>query len=85
MKLIKKSEKLLLNKIKIMEEIEENLQDDTIDAPESAAIAMEKQVLNIENQEPNYIPMRDNPVVQSVGNTGWQVSEIWKEIRLDNF
>ncbi|MDZ7962657.1 MAG: hypothetical protein RMY34_33130 [Aulosira sp. DedQUE10] len=84
MKLIKKSEKLLLKKMEIMEEIEErNLQDDIIDAPESAAL--EQQVLNIENQEPYYIPLRDNPVVQSVGNTGWQVSEIWKDIRLDNF
>ncbi len=84
MKLIKKSEKLLLEKMKVMEEIEEiNLQDDTIDALESTAL--EKQELNLDYQEPNYIPLRDNPVVHSVGNTGWQVSEIWKEIRLDNF
>ncbi|MBD2199823.1 MULTISPECIES: hypothetical protein [Nostocales] len=84
MRLIKKSEKLLLNKIKGMEEIEEtNIQDDIIDAPES--IALENQILDVESREPNYIPLRDNPVVQSVGNTGWQVSEIWKDIRLDNF
>ncbi|MBD2208243.1 hypothetical protein H6G33_38655 [Calothrix sp. FACHB-1219] len=67
-----------------MEEIEEtNIQDDIIDAPES--IALEKQVLDVESREPNYISWRDNPVVQSVCNTGWQVSEIWKDIRLDNF
>jgi hypothetical protein len=84
MRLIKKSEKLLLQKMNIMEEIEEkNLQDDISDAPKSSA--PEKQVLDVENREPNYIPLRDNPVVQSVGNTGWQVSEIWKDIRLDNF
>jgi hypothetical protein len=84
MKLIKKSEKLLLNKIKIMEETEEpNLQDETIDFPES--VEERKQLLDVENREPYYIPMRDNPVVQSVGNTGWQVSEIWKDIRLDDF
>nr|WP_208095538.1 hypothetical protein [Nostoc sp. 106C] len=84
MKLIKKSEKLLLKKIKIMEEVEEeNLQDDTIDALES--ILETKQVLDVEIREPHYIPLRDNPVVQSVGNTGWQVSEIWKDVRLDHF
>ncbi|OUL33550.1 hypothetical protein BV372_16210 [Nostoc sp. T09] len=84
MKLIKKSEKLLLKKIKIMEEVEEqNLQDDTIDALES--VLEKTPVLDVENREPNYIPLRDNPVVQSVGNTGWQVSEIWKDIRLDHF
>jgi hypothetical protein len=45
MRLIKKSEKILLNKIKGMEEIEEtNIQDDIIDAPESKA--SEKQVLD---------------------------------------
>ncbi|BAY07644.1 hypothetical protein NIES2098_07610 [Calothrix sp. NIES-2098] len=84
MKLIKKSEKLLLKKIKIMEETEEqNLQDDTIDFPES--VEDNRPVLDVENREPNYIPLRDNPVVLSVGNTGWQVSEIWKDIRLDDF
>jgi hypothetical protein len=32
-----------------------------------------------------YVPMRVNPVILSVGNTGWQVSDIWKDIRLDSF
>ncbi|MFN6567876.1 hypothetical protein [Dendronalium sp. ChiSLP03b] len=82
MKLIKKSEKLLLNKIKIMEESEEqNFPADTFDNPEPI---VEKE-LYVEKTEPNYIPIRDNPIVQSVGNSGWQVSDIWKDIRLDDF
>jgi hypothetical protein len=84
MKLIKKSEKLLLDKIKIMEEEEElNLKPEVMD--EAISWNEEKAIANVENLEPNYIPVRDNPVVQSVGNTGWQISEIWKEIRLDSF
>lgn len=87
MKLIKKSEKLLLQKMKDMEEIEDiNLQEDPLDPLESPElIEAEQPALNLEYREPDYIPFRNHPVVQSVGNTGWQVSEIWKEIRLDNF
>ncbi|WP_442935935.1 hypothetical protein [Nostoc sp.] len=34
---------------------------------------------------PNYIPFLDNPPVQSVGNSGWQVSDVWRDIRVDDF
>ncbi|MBW4641958.1 MAG: hypothetical protein KME23_02885 [Goleter apudmare HA4340-LM2] len=78
MKLIKKSEKLLLEKIKIMEETEEeNLQVDLIDAPEPA--------VEVELRTPNYFHWRDQQIIRSVGNSGWQVSEIWKDVRLDDF
>ncbi|MBE9058095.1 hypothetical protein [Sphaerospermopsis sp. LEGE 08334] len=83
MKLIKKSEKLLLDKIKSMESEEENLQTEITDDVEN--VVEERRVIDIQNQLPDYIPVRDNPIVHSVGNTGWQVSEIWKEIRLDSF
>ncbi|QYX30057.1 hypothetical protein [Sphaerospermopsis torques-reginae] len=83
MKLIKKSEKLLLDKIKSMELEEENILTEITNEPEP--LVEERRVIDIENQLPDYIPVRDNPIVHSVGNTGWQVSEIWKEIRLDNF
>jgi hypothetical protein len=84
MKLIKKSDKLLLQKTKTTEEpTEPNLQADTINIAEPTV--EENLELDEENQEPNYNPWRDNPVVLSVGNTGWQVSDIWKDIRLDNF
>jgi hypothetical protein len=83
MKLIKKSEKLILDKIKSMESEQENLQTDIVDDLEP--VVEEIGVMEMNHQLPNYIPVRDNPIVHSVGNTGWQVSEIWKEIRLDDF
>ena len=84
MKLIKKSEKILLDKIKIMEEAEEQyLRSDSVSFLEP--VDEEEQVISLENREPNYIPSRDNPVVQSVGKSGWQVSDIWRDIRVDNF
>jgi hypothetical protein len=83
MKLIKKSEKLLLEKIKIMEETEEeNLQVDTMDLPESPVDNQPEA--NVKFREPHYVHWHDRPI-QSVGNSGWQVSEIWKDIRLDDF
>jgi hypothetical protein len=84
MKLIKKSEKLLLEKIKIMEETEEeNLQVETNDSPETSVV--KQPFLDIDNREPNYIALGNHPITRSVGNSGWQVSEIWKDIRLDDF
>ncbi|MEA5551124.1 hypothetical protein VB713_09080 [Anabaena cylindrica UHCC 0172] len=83
MKLIKKSEKLLLDKIKNMEEEEQNLQKESLYSPEE--LIDERAFTSEANQEPQYIPLRDNPVVYSIGNTGWQVSEIWKDVRLDDF
>lgn len=83
MKLIKKSEKLL-QETKIIEETQEqNFPIDIINIQE--AILEEQPKIGVSNKEPNYIPARDNPIVLSVGKTGWQVSDIWKDIRLDNF
>ncbi|MHC5894942.1 hypothetical protein [Nostoc sp.] len=45
----------------------------------------EQPQIGLSNKEANYITARDNPIVLSVGKTGWQVSDIWKDIRLDNF
>jgi hypothetical protein len=83
-RLIKKSEKLVLKKIKMMEETEEQNQPlEPLDTPEP--IIEEQKELYIDIREPNYIPVRDNPVIQSAGNSGWQVSDIWRDIRVDNF
>ncbi|MDB9322936.1 hypothetical protein PN483_02735 [Nodularia spumigena CS-591/04] len=85
MKLIKKSEKLLLDKIKLMEEAEEQgLTVETPNIPEPEPIVEEYEEY-IENGEINYIPLRTHPIIQSVGNSGWQVSDIWKDVRMDNF
>jgi hypothetical protein len=82
MTLIKKSEQLLLLKIKKIEDEEENIQPDIKDIPE---VNPEKKHVIIENQEASYIPLRDNPIVLSIGNSGWQISDIWRDIRVDNF
>jgi hypothetical protein len=83
MKLIKKSEKLL-QETKIVEETKgQNLQIDSLNIEEPSVENQPKP--SLEYQEPNYIPLRDNPIVHSVGKTGWQVSDIWKDIRLDSF
>jgi hypothetical protein len=84
MRLIKKSEQALLSKIKKIEELEsQNIQADTKDIPE--AVVENEQVIGLENRTSNYIPVRDNPIVRSVGNSGWQISDVWRDIRVDNF
>jgi hypothetical protein len=82
MTLIKKSEQQLLLKIKKIEDEEQSIQPDTKDISEERE---EQKRLIIENTESNYIPARDNPIVQSIGNSGWQISDIWRDIRVDNF
>ncbi len=85
MKLIKKSEKLLLDKIKLMEEAEEQgLTVENPHIPEPEPIGEEYEEY-LENGEINYIPLRTHPIIQSVGNSGWQVSDIWKDVRVDDF
>lgn len=83
MRLIKKSEKLLLEQLKNTEVQEESSEPDIIDNLEH--LLPEAVLIETDSSYINYIPLRDNPIVYSVGNTGWQVSEIWKEIRLDDF
>ncbi|MBD2295069.1 hypothetical protein H6G06_16665 [Anabaena sphaerica FACHB-251] len=83
MKLIKKSDKLGQETQIIEETKEPNLQGNVSNIENPTGEEQLKQ--DIKYQEPNYIPIRDNPIVLSVGNTGWQVSEIWKDIRLDKF
>lgn len=82
MTLIKKSEQQTLLKIKKIEDEEQNTQPDANDIP---VVSLEQKPIAIQNQESNYIPVRDNPIVQSVGNSGWQISDIWRDVRVDNF
>ncbi|WP_026733575.1 hypothetical protein [Fischerella sp. PCC 9605] len=82
--LIKIIEKPILKTAEQQEELEQQFfPSDTINTQEPAPDT--KQVLNVEHQEPHYIPVRDRPTVQSVGNSGWQVSDIWRDIRVDDF
>ncbi|QSJ18072.1 hypothetical protein JYQ62_04310 [Nostoc sp. UHCC 0702] len=84
MKLIKNFEKPILKRAEITEELkEQHFQPDAINTQQSTV--GDQQELQVENRTHGYIPLRDRPIVQSVGNSGWQVSDIWKDIRLDGF
>jgi len=84
MELIKKSQKLTLRQMKSIEEAEDRLlQSDTVNS--STPVVEDKPTAISPSREPNYIPLRDNPLVQSVGKSGWQISDIWRDIRVDDF
>ncbi|MBD2248650.1 hypothetical protein [Nostoc sp. FACHB-888] len=84
LKIIKKSDKLTLRQMKLIEEAEDQLQEaNTVNS--SAPVVEEQPVAISEPRVPDYIPFLDNPPVQSVGNSGWQVSDVWRDIRVDDF
>lgn len=83
-KIIKKSDKLTLRQMKLIEEAEDQLiEANTVKY--IAPVVEEKPVVISEPRVPDYIPFLDNPPVQSVGNSGWQVSDVWRDIRVDDF
>ncbi|MBD2535891.1 hypothetical protein H6G97_43790 [Nostoc flagelliforme FACHB-838] len=83
-KIIKKSDKLTLRQMKLIEEAEDQLQEaNTVNSPDP--VVEEKAVITQELRVPDYIPFLDNPPVQSVGKSGWQISDIWRDIRVDDF
>ncbi len=85
-KIIKKSDKLTLRQMKLIEEAEDQLlQANTDNSTAPAPVVEEKPVAILEPRVPDYVPFLDNPPVQSVGNSGWQVSDVWRDIRVDDF
>ncbi|RCJ42628.1 hypothetical protein A6769_37030 [Nostoc punctiforme NIES-2108] len=85
-KIIKKSDKLTLKQMKLIEEAEDQLlQTDTVNSSIPVVEVEEKPVITPEPRVPDYVPFLDNPPVQSVGNSGWQVSDVWRDIRVDDF
>nr|WP_317615936.1 hypothetical protein [Nostoc sp. 'Peltigera membranacea cyanobiont' 213] len=83
-KIIKKSDKLTLRQMKLIEEAEDKLiEANTVHS--SAPVVEDKPVITPEPRIPDYVPFLDNPPVQSVGNSGWQVSDVWRDIRVDDF
>ncbi|QFS49547.1 hypothetical protein [Nostoc sphaeroides] len=85
-KIIKKSDKLTLRQMKLIEEAEDQLlQTDTVNSTAPVVEVEKKPVAIPEPRVPDYIPFLDNPPVQSVGNSGWQVSDVWRDIRVDDF
>ncbi|BAY95248.1 MULTISPECIES: hypothetical protein [unclassified Tolypothrix] len=88
MKPIKKPELLIVKKsVTSQPAVEEVVPVETVSADES--IIHQQPDLEVESQlteyVPFYAPVQDSPVLQSVGNTGWQVSDIWRDLRIDNF
>ncbi|MGJ5630482.1 hypothetical protein [Nostoc sp. CALU 1950] len=85
-KIIKKSDKLTLKEMREIQDAEDQLlQANTVNSPASVVEVEEKPVAISEPRVPDYIPFLDNPPVQSVGNSGWQVSDVWRDIRVDDF
>jgi hypothetical protein len=85
-KIIKKSDKLTLRQMMLIEEAEDQqLLANTDNSTAPVVEVEEKPVVISEPRIPDYIPLLDNPPVQSVGNSGWQVSDVWRDIRVDDF
>ncbi|ODG97513.1 hypothetical protein A4S05_01280 [Nostoc sp. KVJ20] len=83
-KIIKKPSKLTLKEMREIQDAEDQLlQANTDNSP--ASVVEEKPVAISEPRVPDYVPFLDNPPVQSVGNSGWQVSDVWRDIRVDDF
>jgi hypothetical protein len=86
-KIIKKSDKLTLKQMKLIEDAEDQLllEANTVNSPAPVVEVEEKPVAISEPRVPDYIPFLDNPPVQSVGNSGWQISDVWRDLRVDSF
>ncbi|MEH1827518.1 MAG: hypothetical protein V7L22_19495 [Nostoc sp.] len=70
--------------MKLIQEAEDQLlQADTVNS--TVPVVYDQPVAISEPRVPDYIPFLDNPPVQSVGNSGWQVSDVWRDIRVDDF
>ena len=87
MKLIKKSQNLTLRQMKEIEAAEDELlQAESAESVDfSPTVVEELPIIISDSREPDYIPFIDNPQVHSVGNSGWQISDIWRDIRVDDF
>ncbi|MCW5318112.1 hypothetical protein GTQ43_31475 [Nostoc sp. KVJ3] len=84
-KIIKKSDKLTLKEMREIQDAEDQLLLEANTVNYTAPVVEEQPVITIEPRVPDYIALVDNPPVQSVGNSGWQVSDVWRDIRVDDF
>ncbi|MBD2441193.1 hypothetical protein [Nostoc sp. FACHB-110] len=85
MKIIKKSDKLTLRQMREIELAEDQLLQAADPVPPSPPVVEPPVPVTTSQPEPSYIPLLDNPPVQSVGNSGWQVSDVWRDLRIDSF
>ncbi|QIR37235.1 hypothetical protein HCG51_11260 [Tolypothrix sp. PCC 7910] len=88
MKPIKKPEVLIVKKSVASQPALEEVAP-ALTVPADEPIIDQQPDLEVESQLKEYVhfyaPVQDAPVLQSVGNTGWQVSDIWRDLRIDNF
>ncbi|WP_335090147.1 hypothetical protein [Nostoc sp.] len=85
-KIIKKPSKLTLKEMREIQDAEDQLLQANTDKYTAPVVEVEeKPVIIIEPRVPDYIPLLDNPPVQSVGNSGWQISDVWRDLRVDSF
>jgi hypothetical protein len=81
--LIKKSDKLILNKSETTppptEPIEMSESQDILEP-----VVEDELPQYIEALESDYIPERYH-LLHSIANSGWQPSDVWRDIRVDDF
>ncbi|MBD2452347.1 hypothetical protein H6G76_35655 [Nostoc sp. FACHB-152] len=85
MKIIKKSDKLTLRQMREIELAEDQLLQTAETVNLSPPVVEPPVPVIAPEPQPSYIPLLDNPPVQSVGNSGWQVSDVWRDLRVDRF
>ncbi|MCG6137666.1 MAG: hypothetical protein MET45_24025 [Nostoc sp. LLA-1] len=88
MKLLKKPELLTLKKAIRAETTQEPLPKvDTVEHPQLSITSQIPQDLETQATEiPKHdFSLQDYPIVSSAGNSGWQASDIWRDLRVDSF
>ncbi|ABA24718.1 conserved hypothetical protein (plasmid) [Trichormus variabilis ATCC 29413] len=90
MKPIKKSELRILKKSTDPQPLQEPVTQSDAFAANTPIIEQPLQPqIDVDIPAPEYLPphlpVYDSPLVQSVGNSGWQVSDIWRDLRVDGF
>ncbi|NEU84481.1 hypothetical protein [Nostoc sp. UIC 10630] len=90
MELIRKIEKPILKKVSatnLSQQLE--LEVENIKTPERALEAKQKLEETCNKLEYGsdyyYSPRLDNPPAKAIESSGWQVSDIWREIRVDSY
>jgi len=85
MKPTKKPELLTLKKATVPKPKHEQIEE--VSASES--IANQQPSQDTETPDTEYLqsctPVQDYPILPSAGNSGWQASDIWRDLRVDSF
>ena len=90
MELIRKIEKPILKKAPVTNLSQQlELEVESIKTPKTALEAKQKLEENSNKLEYGsdyyYFPRFDNSPAQAIESSGWQASDIWREIRVDSY